>query len=67
MNSSSIIQKAEVGSTIKFGRVLAVKSTDGKLHVGKPWMEKVSVEAEIVQELKDDKVSPRAVRALLFK
>jgi ribosomal protein L21 len=35
--------------------VLAVKE-GGKLHVGQPWMEKVTVEAEVIQELKGDKV-----------
>lgn len=47
--------QAEVGSKIKFGRVLAAKSA-GKLTVGKPYMEGVTVEAEVLEELRGEKV-----------
>lgn len=47
--------KAEVGSRIKFGRVLALKH-DGKLTVGQPYLESVNVEAEVLEELRGKKV-----------
>ena len=47
--------KAEVGSQIKFGRVLALKH-DGKLTVGKPYLGNVAVEAEVIDELRGPKV-----------
>lgn len=47
--------KAEVGSKIKFGRVLALKH-DGKLTVGKPYLADVAVEAEVLAELRGPKV-----------
>eukprot|EP00199_Chlamydomonas_sp_CCMP681_P003059 CAMPEP_0119104218 /NCGR_PEP_ID=MMETSP1180-20130426/2483_1 /TAXON_ID=3052 ORGANISM="Chlamydomonas cf sp, Strain CCMP681" /NCGR_SAMPLE_ID=MMETSP1180 /ASSEMBLY_ACC=CAM_ASM_000741 /LENGTH=159 /DNA_ID=CAMNT_0007088907 /DNA_START=13 /DNA_END=492 /DNA_ORIENTATION=- len=47
--------KADVGSRIKFGRVLAMKQ-DGKLTVGRPYLEKVNVEAEVLEELRGPKV-----------
>lgn len=47
--------KAEVGSRIKFGRVLAVKH-EGKLEVGMPYLEKVNVEAEVIEELRGPKI-----------
>lgn len=47
--------EAEPGSTIKLGRVLALKS-DGKFQVGQPYLEGVSVEAEIMEDLKGPKV-----------
>ena len=55
MQTVSFLTQAEVGSKIKFGRVLALKHK-GELHLGKPWMENVTVEAEIIEELKDKKV-----------
>ncbi|GAB4813182.1 hypothetical protein N2152v2_000228 [Parachlorella kessleri] len=47
--------EAEPGSKIQLGRVLALKH-DGKFTVGKPYMEGVRVEAEILEELKGPKV-----------
>ena len=47
--------KADVGSRIKFGRVLALKK-EGKLSVGAPYLENVNVEAEVVEELRGPKI-----------
>jgi ribosomal protein L21 len=47
--------KADVGAKIKFGRVLALKH-DGKLTVGMPYLEKVDVEAEVIEELRGPKI-----------
>lgn len=47
--------KVDVGSKIKFGRVLALKH-DGKLTVGKPYLTNVAVEAEVIEELRGPKV-----------
>uniref|UniRef100_A0A7S0WM06 Plastid ribosomal protein L21 n=1 Tax=Chlamydomonas leiostraca TaxID=1034604 RepID=A0A7S0WM06_9CHLO len=47
--------KADVGAKIKFGRVLALKH-EGKLAVGQPYLEKVNVEAEVIEELRGPKV-----------
>lgn len=47
--------QAEVGSKIKFGRVLALKK-DGKLSVGMPYLENVTIEAEVIEELRGPKV-----------
>lgn len=47
--------KADVGARIKFGRVLALKH-EGKLSVGMPYLEKVNVEAEVIEELRGPKV-----------
>ncbi|EFJ49775.1 plastid/chloroplast ribosomal protein L21 [Volvox carteri f. nagariensis] len=47
--------KADVGSKIQFGRVLALKH-DGKLTVGKPYLSNVNVEAEIIEELRGPKI-----------
>ena len=47
--------KADVGSTIKFGRVLAIKSGP-KLTVGMPYLETVNVEAEVQEELRGPKI-----------
>jgi ribosomal protein L21 len=46
---------AEPGSTIKLGRVLALKS-DGKFSVGQPYLGGVTVEATILEELKGPKL-----------
>merc|ERR1739848_168268 len=43
-----------VGQKFHFGRVLAFKF-GGELIVGKPWLERVFVEAEIIEEFQDDK------------
>jgi len=47
--------QAEEGSKIKLGRVLALKHA-GKFHVGKPYLEGISVEAEIMEDMKGPKV-----------
>lgn len=47
--------QAEPGSTIKFGRVLASKE-NGTFSSGRPYLENVTVEAEILEELKGEKV-----------
>jgi len=43
------------GAKINLGRVLALKHA-GKFHVGKPYLEGITVEAEILEELKGPKV-----------
>jgi large subunit ribosomal protein L21 len=53
--------KVEVGSKIRFGRVLALKH-EGKLTVGRPYLENVSVEAEVIEELRGPKVIVYKVR-----
>jgi len=45
----------EPGSKIEFGRVLALKSGD-KFEVGKPYLEGVSVQATVLEELRGPKV-----------
>ena len=47
--------QVEPGSRIQLGRVLALKS-GGKFSVGQPYMEGVTVEAEVLEELKGPKV-----------
>ncbi len=47
--------QADIGSTIKFGRVLAYKN-NGQLTVGKPYLENINIEAEIIEELRGPKV-----------
>ncbi|KAK9818015.1 hypothetical protein WJX72_005717 [[Myrmecia] bisecta] len=47
--------KAEPGSKIQFARVLALKS-GGQFQVGRPYLEDVKVEAEILEELKGPKL-----------
>lgn len=47
--------KADVGSKIKFGRILFAKQ-DGKFSVGQPYLEKVNIEAEIIEELRGPKL-----------
>eukprot|EP00798_Chlamydomonas_sp_ICE-L_P012668 gene12668-15900_t len=46
---------ADVGSKIKFGRVLAVKK-EGKFNFGMPYVEDASVEAEVIEELRGPKI-----------
>lgn len=53
--TSECVPQAEPGSKIKLGRVLALKH-DGNFHVGKPYLEGITVEAEILDELKGPKV-----------
>ena len=48
---------AEVGSVIELNRVLLVKQQEsGKLHLGKPYVEGATVEAEVVRHKKAKKV-----------
>merc|ERR1712093_699257 len=47
--------QVEIGSRGRFGRILALKN-DGKFYTGAPWMENASVEAEILDKYKGDKV-----------
>lgn len=47
--------QAEPGSIIKFGRVLAAKE-NGAFSSGRPYLENAIVEAEILEELKGEKV-----------
>merc|ERR1711869_15903 len=47
--------QAETGSKIRFGRVLAIKK-DGEILVGAPWLPKGVVEANVLNELKNDKI-----------
>lgn len=47
--------QAEPGAKIHLGRVLALKHA-GAFHVGKPYLEGITVEAEILEELKGPKV-----------
>lgn len=51
--------QAEPGSKIQFGRVLAHK-TEGAFNVGRPYLENVTVEAEILEELKGPKLIVRS-------
>lgn len=46
-----------VGDRIRLGRVLAVKQ-GGKFTVGKPYLEDIAVEAEVLEELRGPKVQP---------
>jgi large subunit ribosomal protein L21 len=48
--------KAEPGDVVSFARVLALKSDD-EFHVGQPYVDGVTVEAEIVEDLKGPKVT----------
>merc|ERR1712224_531001 len=47
--------RADIGSTVQLSRVLAVKD-NGKFHMGSPWMVNASVDAELLEEFKGDKV-----------
>jgi len=47
--------EVEAGSTIQLGRVLALKS-NGEFKVGQPYLDGVTVEAEIMEEMKGPKV-----------
>jgi hypothetical protein len=48
-------QGVEVGDTIRLGRVLALKQ-NGAFNVGRPYLEGVTVEATILEELRGPKV-----------
>lgn len=48
-------QGVEIGDTIRLGRVLAHK-VDGQFKVGQPYLEGVTVEAEILEEFRGPKV-----------
>lgn len=52
---SSLFPQAEPGSKINLGRVLALKE-GGQFHVGQPYLEGITVEAEVLEELKGPKV-----------
>jgi len=45
----------EVGESVEFTKVLAI-SKDGKLNVGKPWLEGSKVTAKVLQHGKADKI-----------
>merc|ERR1719428_793847 len=47
--------QAEVGSRLRFGRVLAVKN-EGDLCIGTPWVERALVEAQVIEEFADKKI-----------
>eukprot|EP00891_Asterochloris_glomerata_P004156 jgi/Astpho2/4156/e_gw1.00063.299.1_t len=47
--------QAAPGSTIEFGRVLALRQGE-EFSVGQPYLENVKVQAQIVEELKGKKV-----------
>ncbi len=59
--------QAEPGSTIRLGRVLAKKS-GGRFQVGQPYLEDVTVEAQVMDELKGPKliVRPRPLFHIFF-
>jgi ribosomal protein L21 len=48
----------DVGDKIRLGRVLALKQ-GGEFTVGKPYLENVAVEAEVLEELRGPKVRLR--------
>merc|ERR1712124_107722 len=47
--------QAQVGAKVRFGRVLAVKD-NGKFHVGAPWVDTASIEADILDNFKRNKI-----------
>eukprot|EP00775_Hariotina_reticulata_P009764 gene9764-9921_t len=47
--------QVDVGDTIRLGRVLALKRGD-EFNVGRPYLEDVNIEAEVVEELRGPKV-----------
>lgn len=47
---------AETGTEVVFDKVLMVKAGDDSLKVGKPYVENVSVTAEVVEQGKDKKI-----------
>ena len=51
--------QAEPGSKIQFGRVLAHKA-NGAFNVGRPYLENITVEAEVLEELKGPKLIVRS-------
>ena len=48
--------QAEPGSKVQLGRVLALKE-DGIFHVGRPYLESVVVEAEVLEDTKGPKLT----------
>jgi ribosomal protein L21 len=48
--------QAEPGSKVQLGRVLALKH-EGVFHVGRPYLESVLVEAEVLDEVKGPKLT----------
>jgi hypothetical protein len=49
------VSQVDVGDKIRLGRVLALKQGDS-FTVGKPYLENVAVEAEVLEELRGPKV-----------
>jgi MarR-like DNA-binding transcriptional regulator SgrR of sgrS sRNA len=47
--------QVDVGDTIRLGRVLALKRGDD-FNVGRPYLDNVNIEAEVVEELRGPKV-----------
>ncbi len=56
------VLQAEPGSRIRFPRVLAMKN-DGNFEVGRPYLDNVRVEAEIIEDFKAPKVIVFKMRA----
>jgi len=54
--------QAEVGSKLQLGRVLALKEA-GEFHVGRPYLEDVRIEADVIDEVKAPKVIIFKMRA----
>lgn len=48
--------QAEPGSKVQLGRVLALKD-EGVFHVGRPYLESVIVEAEVLEDVKGPKLT----------
>ena len=48
--------QAQPGSKVQLGRVLALKD-EGVFHVGRPYLETVKVEAEIIDDVKGPKLT----------
>lgn len=59
---ATVAAHAEPGSKLLLGRVLALKES-GEFHVGRPYLEDVRVEADVMEELKAPKVVIFKMRA----
>jgi len=57
-----LIAQAEPGSRVQLGRVLALKD-EGVFTVGKPYLESVVVEAEVLEDAKGPKLTIFKYRA----
>lgn len=53
--------QVDVGDKIKLGRVLALKQGDS-FQVGRPYLDDVDIEAEIIEELRGPKVRGAVLR-----